>query len=174
MHNAYHTQAIHNWQGRHRGRDQVEGRPECHTGSDDTRGTEELGVALQVYSDHEQDWIKRLYWYVKGSIVMNSSHAAWQNSVKSMTAVVVMGGKSYNICSNNQMSSILEMGKAAVLSAAQGEQLSDEEVAKRLEAWRVDCGFANADWILSKLSPDEQERWKASYRFSGVSRATPS
>lgn len=103
---------------------------------------------------------------------MNTPHKMHQNEIKGAKVEVRLGNNIYRICSRAEMAAILDVGKAKIIEAATaaGEKLSDEDVAKRVSAWQESCGFATTDWILSRLPPAEQERWKASYRFSGVSR----
>lgn len=104
---------------------------------------------------------------------MNTSHSNFKPDVKGMTLTVTLHGKQYVACDKQQMHAIMQMGKqrVALEAAENNETLTPEEEAKRLEAWQENCGFATVEWLLSKMSPQERERWKASYRFSGIHRS---
>jgi len=83
---------------------------------------------------------------------------------------IMFGGKTYKICSEGQMNYLLAVGLNAIQMRATQENkaLSEEELKKELQQYRENCGYAVLNDLLVKVSPEERERWKTNYRFSGI------
>lgn len=73
------------------------------------------------------------------------------------------------------MNFILAVGAQKIhqQAAEEGKQLTEEEFKKELRNYKENCGYAVLSELLAKVSPEERERWKTNYRFSGVVRKAP-
>lgn len=87
------------------------------------------------------------------------------------TCVTLSNGKSYTICSRGQYRAIKIMAKQRLyhLNGTEDNTATEEEVEKKLSIWLEEkCPFAPIDFVLSKMTPSEQEKWKSQYRFGGI------
>lgn len=85
--------------------------------------------------------------------------------------VTVPDGRSYVVCSKGQYEMLRAARRQQVMAEAgmAGRTMTDEGIEEAVESWlRDECPYAPLDLILSKMSPDERERWKQNYRFSGI------
>lgn len=90
--------------------------------------------------------------------------------IKSQLIEISFGGKTYKICSKGQMNYIMAIGLNEIMRAASGnqKQLSEDQVQEELKKYKENCGYAILNDLLEQVSPEERERWKNNYRFSGV------
>lgn len=56
------------------------------------------------------------------------------------------------------------------MAMAQFAKKSEGMVMELVEKGREFLPYATTQWILARLSPEERQRWRDNYRFSGVSR----
>jgi hypothetical protein len=81
-------------------------------------------------------------------------------------------GKIYGICSPEQMAYLIMIARDRLMIEAsqQGKALTEEELKIKLTEYEANCGHATLESVLGKMTPDEIEQWKASYRFAPVIR----
>jgi len=93
--------------------------------------------------------------------------------VNAATVVVRLRGRDYCVCSDKQMSFLLDQHRQFILLDANDrkETLTPEMVEERLAEYRVVCGYDTMDHLLSLMNADEQRQWRDNYRFSGIHRA---
>jgi len=92
--------------------------------------------------------------------------------VKNQLMSITYNGKTYGICEQGQLDYVLSVGKEDILSQAamKKERLSEKELAKRLEEYRDNCGYATLEFVLAKMTPAEREQWAINYRFQPFTR----
>lgn len=88
-------------------------------------------------------------------------------------SITLKNGKTYTVVSQGQMEYILEMQahKLTSQAVANKQQLTDEALKQKMIEFRDECPYAPLQWILDRMSPQEQDEWKAQYRFGGVNRS---
>ena len=105
---------------------------------------------------------------------MNNSNPNVRDSELQLS--ITFQGKTYAICDSMQYKNLVtqEMEKAAFeLASEQQDHYPDEDqIRKRAEAKVDDRGFATLDMILSRMTPQQREEWKQSYRFTPITRTT--
>lgn len=92
--------------------------------------------------------------------------------VKNQETAITFRGKTYAICSQEQMTFMLDQARNEIISVANvaKEKLPEEEIGKRLNLFKEGCGFATLDYVLSLMTPAEQQEWKDKYRFCPITR----
>lgn len=63
---------------------------------------------------------------------------------------------------------IKDKGTLRQMAMAYFDKTSEKQVEDLVQKNRELLPYATLDWILEKLPPDERQRWKDNYRFSGV------
>jgi hypothetical protein len=91
---------------------------------------------------------------------------------KNQELSITYGGRSYAICAQGQLDYLIMQAREQILfdAAERREQVTEEFLEKKLEEFKVNCGFATLDWMLNKMNPQEKEIWAANYRFCPVTR----
>jgi len=94
-----------------------------------------------------------------------------------MQLSITVGDKTYAICDSVQYQQMVmrEVEKAAneLISAARAANKPDptNEEVMALAREKVDKkGFAKLDMILERMTPEQREQWKQSYRFTPITR----
>ena len=91
---------------------------------------------------------------------------------KNQDICVTIKGKEHYICSSKQMDFVRSKMLARVYDVFRdkGEPVpSDQaELARLVDVEVEKTGYATIDMILAKMTPYEQEQWKAQYRFGGM------
>lgn len=91
-------------------------------------------------------------------------------------SITLRDGRTFTICSPGQMGYLREQAISEVMAAAseRGEDIRDpEQLAGLLDKWQEKCPYATLDFVLSKLTPQEQKDWAVKYRFQGISSMRP-
>jgi hypothetical protein len=87
---------------------------------------------------------------------------------KGFQLTISLGGKNYAICDESQYqwlkSSLAEAANARL--AKDGKAVTPEELDKEAARLVEERGFSTLRLVLAKMSPQEVERWQASYRFT--------
>lgn len=84
-------------------------------------------------------------------------------------------GRVYRICSTGQMNYLMLLYASTIMqeAAQKGVQISEEEVKKKTEEWKLNSEYIDIDTLFSMMTPKEKETWRNAYRFGGVHRAFP-
>jgi hypothetical protein len=82
---------------------------------------------------------------------------------------VDVAGRTWAICSDDQMAALREMMIHRVMANAadQGETIDDAEIRRRTEAEVEASGWATPAMVMARMTPPEREQWAAQYRFGG-------
>lgn len=97
--------------------------------------------------------------------------AVIKNVVSGQTMTTLLQGKEYVICDDGQYAYVKHSNRMRIATEAREakEKLSEEMLDQRLAQWLSnDCTYITVDKLLDKMTPDERQRWKDSYRFSGI------
>src|SRR3990172_4837574 len=88
--------------------------------------------------------------------------------VKNQSTSITFKGKTYAICSAGQLEYMRLRTKDQIEFEAyeKHEQLTQEELNRRVEEKMGNCGFATLDHVLGLMTPQERKDWKAMYRFT--------
>lgn len=81
---------------------------------------------------------------------------------------VIVDGKSYGVCSEQEMKDALEYERQRLKHFE--PTLTAEEVENRIEQFRAGLDVITLSWVYKNLSQDEIKNFEESYRFSGVTR----
>jgi len=92
--------------------------------------------------------------------------------VRSQEIGVTYKGKAYAIIGAAQMASLVEglRERLAMDASDGGEQVSPEDLDRRVRSQVEGMGVATLKEVLDKMTPEEQARWAMQYRFSGITR----
>jgi len=95
------------------------------------------------------------------------------NPTKNQELAITFNGKTWAICSPEQMDYILIRAKEQLIFNAYEEQqtITEEQLAEKMKEFSENCGFATLDYVLGKMTPAEQEEWKNKYRFTPFTKA---
>ena len=101
---------------------------------------------------------------------MNTRSLPRESLAFPISTTITDGGRTYAICSQGQMNFLLREAQERITSEAmdRGEKLTDKEIQGRLAEWEKTCGYTTMPRFFARLTPEEQEEWKARYRFSGL------
>jgi hypothetical protein len=96
----------------------------------------------------------------------------FSSPTKNQELSITYGGRAYYICAQAQIDYMLMRERDQILfdASERREQVTDEMINKKIEEFKINCGFATLDWILSKMNPQEKEKWEANYRFAPITR----
>ena len=84
-------------------------------------------------------------------------------------------GRIYAICSEEQMNYLLMVEREKIIMEdadkvyrKEKKPIAEAEIVAKLEAFREKCEFNTLAYVLSKMTPQEQEEWKNKYRFAPI------
>lgn len=92
--------------------------------------------------------------------------------VKNQETSITYGGKTYAICSDQQIDYIKLQARDQVMFDAFEKQIemTEEEINKKVQLVVENCGYATLDYVLGLMTPQEREDWKVRYRFTPITR----
>ena len=91
---------------------------------------------------------------------------------KGFSLAITLKGKDYKICDNAQFKYLSDRVRENIVMdlAKEEKQITEEELEEAVSAQLEEAGYSLLKDVLAKMTPEEAEQWKQSYRFAPLSR----
>jgi large subunit ribosomal protein L11 len=90
--------------------------------------------------------------------------------------ISVFEDRSFTFVTKTPPAAVL-LKRAAKLAKASGEpnknkvgKITEKQVEEIARKWEQECGYATLKSVMGMMTPEQREKWRDQYRFSGVNR----